>query len=481
LPVDNTKRAVIYTRISLDRSGEGAPIERQLESCQGLAAARGWDVVAHKTDTQSASNPRKIRPGWQAVIEMIENDEVEVVISHQLDRMSRSLRDTIDLFEIAKEKDVWFVTSQGDLDLSNEAGRMMATMLTAVAQFEVERKGTRQRDAYRKSAQDGEFWKGGFRAFGFNDDGTHREDEAEAIRTAVDDVLNGTSLNEIARRWQAAGFRTGRASTPRWRLQSVRTVLLNPKNAGLRRYKDEFTSKGNWEPIISEAKLVQVKAFLKDPARRVGGNPGGRTPQNLLSGIAKCSVCDEVVRSGSARGTKVYTCKRGCVATEREPADVFALESMALVVRGLGAPSAGDSKAASSAGVSPQFIFDERERLNKNRESLVRALGSGAITDDEFHLGVTAIREQLDALDDTVTEAVSVLGTIAQGGKEFAEILLSGTLRAKREGLRAMLGEDGSILFRPKGRGRRNVPIEDQVRLWVPFGGELVAGHLFDR
>lgn len=40
--VNTSGRAVIYARISLDKSGEGVGVERQIESCRKKAASDGY-------------------------------------------------------------------------------------------------------------------------------------------------------------------------------------------------------------------------------------------------------------------------------------------------------------------------------------------------------------------------------------------------------------------------------------------------------
>jgi site-specific DNA recombinase len=60
MDVVSTRRAFVYTRISLDRTSEGLGVERQLKACRAKAAALGWSVVEvfEENDT-SASKGRR--------------------------------------------------------------------------------------------------------------------------------------------------------------------------------------------------------------------------------------------------------------------------------------------------------------------------------------------------------------------------------------------------------------------------------------
>ncbi|MCW2849306.1 MAG: hypothetical protein JWR90_3280, partial [Marmoricola sp.] len=71
------KRAVIYTRISRDDSGEGRSTERQEEDCRMLARLRGWDVVDVQEDMSISAYSGKKRPGWERVMEMMRSGEVD--------------------------------------------------------------------------------------------------------------------------------------------------------------------------------------------------------------------------------------------------------------------------------------------------------------------------------------------------------------------------------------------------------------------
>jgi len=66
-------RAVIYTRQSLDRDGSGDAVARQLEACEKLCAARGWDVVARWTDNSVSAFSGKPRPGYDRALAMLED------------------------------------------------------------------------------------------------------------------------------------------------------------------------------------------------------------------------------------------------------------------------------------------------------------------------------------------------------------------------------------------------------------------------
>ena len=112
----------------------------------------------------------------------------------------------------------------------------------------------------------------GRRAFGYAKGGRRViESEAEEFRRAVDELLAGTPLRLIAKRMNERGAQTT-AGNP-WHPSEVRTLLRNPRHAGLRVHRGEVVGKGTWPAIIDEDTHRAVVAILSDPDRQPRGRP----------------------------------------------------------------------------------------------------------------------------------------------------------------------------------------------------------------
>ncbi|MDH6465950.1 site-specific DNA recombinase [Micromonospora sp. A200] len=317
-------RAVLYLRMSMDRTGEGAGLERQEQACRALALARGWEVVAVVDDTISATTARLAdRPGWQHVVRMIEAGEADLIAAWHLERVTRSMKDLESLIELAVERGVGLATATGDIDLTTDVGRMVARILAAVATAETERKAERQILANDQRVAEGKpQWIR--RPFGYELDGTLREDEAAAVRKAYHDAIDGKALTTIAREWNDAGFTTSAPGsemarpraprkrnydpTGRWTNVAVRALLRSPRNMAKSTLYGEIMGDAKWSPIVDEATWRAVERKLADRERP--DSSWGKLA-NLLSGIATCSVCDGPM--GASRrgkeGESIYTCK----------------------------------------------------------------------------------------------------------------------------------------------------------------------------
>lgn len=149
-----TRRAAVYLRISLDQTGEGLAVARQREQCQQIIEQRGWTAVAEFVDNSiSASDARKNRPGYDALVKAYEAGRFDALVTYDLDRLTRQPRQLEDWVDAAEGKGLALVTANGEADLTTDAGRLFARIKMAVARSEVERKSARQKAAALQRAQ----------------------------------------------------------------------------------------------------------------------------------------------------------------------------------------------------------------------------------------------------------------------------------------------------------------------------------------
>lgn len=338
------KRAVIYTRVSRDDTREGRSNQRQEDACRHLASARDYDVVEVCADISISAWSGKERPGWRRVLELIEAGAVDVVMAWHVDRMTRRMVDLEELIVLAEHHGVGVVTASGDLDLTSDSGRMVGRILAAVARAEVERKGARQKLANRQRASEGKPYGSSRRPFGYESDGiTIQPSEAEALVQACKDFRSGASLRSIAHQWNNAGFVSstakrnpdGSPNVRGWTPEGVRRVLRNPRYAGFRTYLGEVVAEAVWEPILDLETHLAVTSKLADHNCKRERRWAGRTPQNLLTGIAVCDVCDSTLWANRLRSMLTYTCPNGHVWVDRHDSDALVRSTVVMAARRL--------------------------------------------------------------------------------------------------------------------------------------------------
>ncbi|MBL0749796.1 recombinase family protein [Nocardioides baculatus] len=456
------KRALIYTRISRDDTGEGIANQRQEEDCRKLADLRRWEVVGIEQDISISATGGKKRPGWLRVLDRVERGEADVILAWHIDRLTRSMADLQTLLTLAEEKNLVIATVSGDIDLSTDTGRLIAEILTAVAGAEVRRKGARQKRANQQRAAKGLPWKTGFRAFGYTLDGQVVEEEAALVRQAAEDVLNGTPLRGIVRRWKALEVPTARnrKNTDGWTHNSVRSILLNPRNAGIATYKGVQIGKGQWEAILSEETFVLLVATLTDPSRTKGEKVLKNKPANLLSGVATCGECGWKVEAGSSNGSKVYKCTNQAgdhIATDRADADDLVRSAFASAVA-LTLPGTVTDKRDATV---PQDLWTRRQRLTDRLNMLATTWANGTLTDGQLETASEVLKGQLVEVDEQIEKAAE----LAAGGDLRSEDVRH-FLTLDMWGQRKVLEELTEIKLWPKNR-KRNVSIRQQVTVQI--------------
>jgi len=281
-------RTGLYVRISRDREGQELGVKRQEEDSRALAERRGWTIVRTYSDNDVSASSGRIRPGWQQLLADIESGEIQAVVAYSSSRLYRRLRDLLPFLELAKARKLKVATvASGDVDVSTADGRMMAHILASVDQAEAERVGERQLRK-RKELKANGLWPGGRIPFGFRPiDGklVVHTSEAELMREAASAVLNGQSLNSVARDWNAQGVTTTGGKP--WRAYHVRLVL-HRDNPG----------------ILTTADSRRLRKLLDDPKRTTSPRGG----KYLLTGLLVCGRCGGRMVGRPHHGERGYMC-----------------------------------------------------------------------------------------------------------------------------------------------------------------------------
>lgn len=252
-------------------------------------------------DNDISASKGKRRPAFERLVEMLANKEAGAVLTYHCDRLYRRGADLERLVKVVESSGAQVHTvAAGDVDLSTASGRMVARMLGAASQHEVERLGERMRLKSAELAAKGRA-PGGRPPFGYSwewaqeSTGEMRRryainlDEAAALQVMARRVLEGSSLLALSRELDAAGVST-REGRP-WHHSTVRASLVNPAVAGLRVHRREIAGPGEWEAILDRATWEEIRAVLSDPARK-----RTRPPRRyLLSGLVVNPSGDRMV------------------------------------------------------------------------------------------------------------------------------------------------------------------------------------------
>jgi len=299
--------AAIYARISSDQDGTSLGVTRQLEDCRALAEKLGWTVAEEYVDNDISAYTVKKRPAYQRMLDDVAAGDRDAVIAYHLDRLTRRPIELEHFVEVATTAKVTVrFVSGGDFDLVSGDGLMLMRMLSAVAAGESATKSRRMKRKNDESAARGVPHKGGNRPFGYEDDWlTARVDEAAVVRAMVERFLAGESLRSIAVWLDAERVKTVNGRP--WLSTSVRTMLRNPRYAGLRSHRGDVVGTAVWEPIITVAERDKVMALMD---RRASTRE--RTARSyLLTGLLRCGKCGNRLFSSRREDSRRYVCMGG--------------------------------------------------------------------------------------------------------------------------------------------------------------------------
>ena len=137
---------VAYVRVSSVDQNEARQIE-------GLEK---FDI--EKWFTEKISGKDTNRSQLQSMLDFVR--EGDTVYIHDFSRLARSTKDLLDIVEKLNSKGVHLVSNKENIDSSTPTGKLMLTMIGAIAEFERQNLLERQREGIAIAKREGKF-KGG--------------------------------------------------------------------------------------------------------------------------------------------------------------------------------------------------------------------------------------------------------------------------------------------------------------------------------
>ena len=123
-------KAALYTRVSgHDQSSEG-----QLQELKEYAKHRSWEVVGVYSDT--ISGVKSSRPALDRLMKDAAKRKFEIVVTWRIDRLGRSVSHLLDVLETLRKLGIEYASLSEAIDTSTAAGKMVFTVLGAVAELE---------------------------------------------------------------------------------------------------------------------------------------------------------------------------------------------------------------------------------------------------------------------------------------------------------------------------------------------------------
>jgi site-specific DNA recombinase len=127
-----------YARVSTEeQAASGLSLQAQRERIEAYCVARGWHLADIVTDA-GASARTLDRAGMRKVRRLMDEGLVDGVVALKLDRLTRSVADLHELLRTSERTGVALVSVTENMDTGTAAGKLMVTMLGAMAEWERE-------------------------------------------------------------------------------------------------------------------------------------------------------------------------------------------------------------------------------------------------------------------------------------------------------------------------------------------------------
>ena len=319
MPQEKTK-VYIYTRVSTAMQIDGYSLDAQKARMKAYADFNDYQIVGEYEDAGKSGKSIEGRASFCRMMEDIKSgkDGVAYVLVFKLSRFGRNAADVLSTLQVMQDFGVSLICVEDGIDSSKDAGKLMISVLSAVAEIERENIRVQTMEGRIQKAREGR-WNGGFAPYGYRlVDGVLQinEDEAPAIRTIFEQYVNtDTGANGLSKYLETHGFQKlarQNGTSPLFSATLIRAILKNPVYCGkiafgrrklekIHGTRNEYHQvpqenyllvDGLHEGIVSEELWNAAQVKLLAQSKRYEPVNRSKTEQaHLLSALVKCPIC----------------------------------------------------------------------------------------------------------------------------------------------------------------------------------------------
>lgn len=341
-------KAALYARYSTTGQRE-ASIEDQLRECREFAKRNGFSVAEEFHDAAMSGNESN-RPGYQRMLTAARDKSFDVIVAHELSRLSRNEAETHSLREELEWLGVHIVTATDGIDTRQASMGILLSVKSAMARAELKQAADRTHRGLKGRVLAGR--SGGGKCYGYASEAGVRSvvpKQAKVVRWIFERFRDGASTRAIANELNSKAVpspgsswkRIVRRSDGRWMQSGVYNILRNriyvgevvwnrsqsrkKVRSGKRGFVDRprsdwIVQKDDSLRIVSDELWGAVHGRIARRTKEMGDavkrglskyqalSAGrGRSPKYLLSTLLVCDSCGSKLVIAGANGAS-YAC-----------------------------------------------------------------------------------------------------------------------------------------------------------------------------
>jgi site-specific DNA recombinase len=485
-PQNTPRRVALYARVSSQMQVEGKSIDAQLAEMREYAQMRRWEIVEEYVDA-GVSATKMDRPQFQRMLADMEEGRFDIILVHELSRLSRSVYDAFDIFAQLGRHEVGFASvKEQQFDYTKSHDRLILHLLTLLHQYYIdilrEHVAKSKRQRVRQGLHNASVAPYGY-ALSDSPDKPMTIDPQEAVGVRLIFERYATkrySMQEVADELNRRGFRRrvhpraiSEPRTPPLRkdeaqqhekelrkdpamftADAIRDILHNRFYIGELAYgyrtREPEIYQGQHEPIISKELWAEAQDALHTRRSQSRAYQSAYRVY-LLSSIAHCSLCGAPLRSQATSNNRRYyremSHKRGMHCPNRNigaNADLAEAQVGALFRHAQLPDDWQDEIDAYMADEKTWLTVEqERQKVMKELENLKELYVKGFYDhlqnkEQTYWAEVREYQDRLKALPEMDPEAIS---EAAEALINMSAVWEEATMEEKREMLRYSLRE----------------------------------------
>ena len=314
------KRVAAYCRVSTDNEDQINSYNSQVEHyTEYIKKNNEWTLAGIYADEAITGTQVDRRIDFQRLINDCMNGDIDMIITKSISRFARNTLDTLKYVRKLKEFNVAVFFEEENINTLTMDGELLLTILSSVAQQEVENISANVKKGLRMKMERGEMV--GFQGcLGYDYDPETKsisvnEKEAEIVRYIFRRYLEGVGGMVISRELEEQGYLSPRGYK-KWTETTVLGIIKNEKYKGdllmgktytvdpisKRRLdnfgeQDKFYIQNHHEPIISEEDFEKAQGIRirRSKNRNTIENKGGKrekySRKYAFSSMLECGFC----------------------------------------------------------------------------------------------------------------------------------------------------------------------------------------------